>query len=80
MTNRIKERNERLSGYTHQELVDAINEHVIMHTHCQRNREILMKHLFYGYTYEHLAEEYGMSVRGVKYAYDKSLNLLLKNL
>ena len=80
MTDKIKKRNERLSKYTQPELIEAIYKYVIMHTHCSRNREILMRHLFFGWTFEQLAEEYGMSVRGVKYAYDKSLNLLLKNL
>lgn len=80
MTEKIKQRNQRLSEYTEVELREAVDRYVTMHLHCDRNRGIVKMHLFDGIGFEKIAEKYGMSVRGVVYAYDKALNLVLKHL
>lgn len=47
---------------TNSELVQLIDENI----HHKRNRKILKRRLIDGVTYEALAEEFDMSVRGVK--------------
>lgn len=47
---------------TNSELVQLIDENI----HHKRNRKILKRRLIDGVTYEALAEEFEMSVRGIK--------------
>lgn len=47
---------------TNSELVQLIDENI----HHKRNRRILKRRLIDGVTYEALAEEFDMSVRGIK--------------
>lgn len=47
---------------TNSELVQLIDENI----HHKRNRKILKRRLIDGMTYEALAEEFDMSVRGIK--------------
>lgn len=47
---------------TNSELVQLIDENI----HHKRNRKILKRRLIDGVTYEALAEEFDMSVRGIK--------------
>lgn len=80
MTKAARERKERLSGYTADDLALIIDQRIILRGKAARNREILKKHLIDGISFEVLAEEYGMSVRGLQDAYYNSLNQLLKYL
>lgn len=47
---------------TNSELIQLIDENI----HHKRNRRILKRRLIDGVTYEALAEEFDMSVRGIK--------------
>ena len=47
---------------TNSELIRLIDDHI----HHERNRRILKRRLIDGITYEALAEEFDMSVRGIK--------------
>lgn len=46
----------------------------------ERDRAIMKRRILDGVTYEVLAEEFDMSVRGVKYAVDRNRNILLKHI
>jgi predicted DNA-binding protein YlxM (UPF0122 family) len=62
------------------ELEAAIDEWIVMHRNAQRNRELLKKHMIDGVSFEALAEEYGMSVRGVQYAIYRCQEILFRHL
>lgn len=78
MTKAARERRKRLSRYTADDLVTIIDQRIILRGKAARNREILKKHLIDGVGFEDLAEEYGMSVRGLQDAYYNSLDQLLE--
>lgn len=80
MTEAAKERRERLSQYTADDLTAIIDQRIILHRNAERNRDILKRHLIDGISFERLAGDYGMSVRGLQDAYYKSLDKLLKYL
>lgn len=80
MTQAAKERQERLSRYTAEDLTTIIDQRIILRGKAARNRDILKEHLIDGVSFETLAEKHGMSVRGLQDAYYKSLNQLLKYL
>ena len=46
----------------------------------ENHRNIMKRRLLDARTYEQIAEEFGMSVRGVKYIVDENRKLLLKHL
>jgi hypothetical protein len=49
--------------YTNTQITHLINERI----HRERDRKILIRRLVDGVCYEPLAEEFDMSVRGIKY-------------
>ncbi len=49
--------------YTNSEITHLINERI----HRERDRKILIRRLVDGVCFEPLAEEFDMSVRGIKY-------------
>lgn len=53
-------------GLTREEIDRRIESHVIGYRNCHRDREMLRRRLFYGITYEQLAEEFHLSVRQTK--------------
>ena len=48
--------------YTNSQISAVIDEYI----HNERNREIMKSRLIDGWTYEHIAEAYGMSERQIK--------------
>ena len=60
-------------NYSYSEWEHIIDEHIFN----ERNRKILKRKLLDDITFERIAEEMEMSVRGVQYAYDKGLNKLI---
>ena len=46
----------------------------------ERDRNIMKRKILDGITYEKLAEEFDMSVRGVKYIVDRNRKILLKHI
>ena len=64
---------------TRSELSLAIDEWVIGRN-AERNRKILKRRLFDGVTYEHLAEEFDMSVRQIKTIVYKSEDVLFAHI
>ena len=48
--------------YTNSQIREAIEEHI----HSERDRQILMRRLIDGITFERLAEEFDMSPRQIK--------------
>ena len=59
--------------YSYSEWEHIIDEHIFNETY----RKILKRKLLDDVTFERLAEEMEMSVRGVQYAFDKGLNKLI---
>lgn len=59
--------------YSYSEWEQIIDEHIFNETY----RKILKRKLLDNVTFEKLAEEMEMSVRGVQYAFDKGLNKLI---
>ena len=49
--------------YTNTQITHLINDRI----HRERDRKILIRRLVDGVCFEPLAEEFGMSVRGIKY-------------
>ena len=60
-------------NYSYSEWEHIIDEHIFNETY----RKILKRKLLDDVTFERLAEEMEMSVRGVQYAFDKGLNKLI---
>lgn len=56
-----------------------INQH-IYGKNAERDRDILVQHIIYGETYERLADEYGLSVNGVKKIVYKRYAKVLKHI
>lgn len=51
---------------TKEQLVRVIDEVIILHTHAERNRNILKRRLIDGLTYEQLAEEFDLSTKAIQ--------------
>ena len=51
---------------TKEQLERVIDETIILHTHAERNRNILKRRLIDGLTHEQLAEEFDLSVKAVQ--------------
>lgn len=51
---------------TREELERVIDETIILHTHAQRNRNILKRRLIDGLTHEELAEEFDLSIQAIQ--------------
>ena len=62
--------------YTNSQIKELIDEWI----HSERERAILKRRLIDGITFEALAEEYDMSVRGMKYLVYKLQKILFKHL
>lgn len=62
------------------ELETAIDEWIINHRNAERNRELMKKHMIDGVSFEALAEEYDMSVRGVQYAIYRCQEIIFRHL
>lgn len=62
--------------YTNSQIKELIDEWI----HSERDRAILKRRLVDGITFEALAEEYDMSVRGMKYLVYKLQKTLFKHL
>lgn len=46
----------------------------------ERDRAIMKRRILDGITFDNLAEEFGMSVRGVKYAVDRNRAILIQHM
>ena len=62
--------------YSNSVINDAIEEFI----HKKRDRDILKRRLIDGITYEKLAEEFGLSVRNVKYIVYRGQDKIFKHL
>lgn len=62
--------------YTNSHIIDVIDEHI----HNDRNRGILKSRFVDGWTYEHIADHYDMSVRHIKRIIYTSQDQLFKHL
>ncbi len=62
--------------YSNSIINDAIEEFI----HKKRDRDILKRRLIDGITYEKLAEEFGLSVRNVKYIVYRGQDKIFKHL
>lgn len=62
--------------YTNSQIKELIDEWI----HSERDRAILKRRLIDGITFEALAEEHDMSVRGMKYLVYKLQKTLFKHL
>ena len=58
------------------ECSDLIDEWILH----ERDREIMKRRLLDAITYERLAEEFNMSIRGIQYVVDRNRKILLKHL
>jgi DNA-directed RNA polymerase specialized sigma24 family protein len=62
--------------YTNSQIRELIDEHI----HSERDRQILKRRMIDGICYEPLAEEFEMSVRGVKYLILRGVQVIEKHL
>ncbi len=62
------------------ELESVIDEWIVNQRNAGRNRELIKKHMIDGVSYERLAEEYGMSVRGVQYVIYRCQEIVFRHL
>ena len=62
--------------YTNSQIREVIDEWI----HSERDREILKRRLIDGVCFEPLAEEFGMSPRGIKYLVYKLQKQLFKHM
>ena len=62
--------------YTNSQIRELIDEHI----HSERDRQILKRRMIDGICYEPLAEEFEMSVRGVKYLIRRGVQVIEKHL
>ena len=61
-----KEKMKHPENITKEQLVRVIDEVIILHTHAERNRNILKRRLIDGLTHEQLAEEFDLSTKAIQ--------------
>jgi len=62
------------------ELESVIDEWIINQRNAERNRQLVKRHMIDGVSFEALAEEFGMSVRGVQYAIYRCQEIIFRHL